>query len=253
MLLWDSCPAHRGATSIRSSPNTPDITGLEVTALRCVCASTRSAGSYCTLKTPPSELPTAAPAPSSAVSAAAVRLHLSAGSFAGATHCCLRGRCVGATRRRRCPLTRRRPHSRCSLRRLLPACQRADWPEHKLECAELKAEADANRVPEQQVYGPRGRQGSRRSAAAAPGAAAAPAAGEGAGSPAAAAAAGERAADAATAAAVGDDAPAGAAAAAPRLVRPMCGLCGGRVPPFEITDCCGRVVCSDHDNYVLMR
>ena len=38
----------------------------------------------------------------------------------------------------------------------------------------------------------------------------------------------------------------------PRLVRAMCGLCGNRKAPFQITECCGRVVCHDQSNYVLM-
>lgn len=92
-------------------------------------------------------------------------------------------------------------HADCSKR-----CQKQDWPRHKLECVALKAEAEANRVPAEQVVGPE--------------------------------------AAAAEAAARGRE--------RPRLRRTQCGLCGGRKPPFEITECCGRVVCSDRDNYVLM-
>lgn len=130
-------------------------------------------------------------------------------------------------------------------------CQRSDWPRHKQECSRLLDEANANRVPQHQVYG-------RRAAAPTGGSSSSTSAGQAAsgGSIAAsapAAAAGGEGASTATGSGSGSGTGTTAAAAAqPRRVRAMCGLCGGRKPPFLITECCSRVVCCDHDNYVLM-
>jgi hypothetical protein len=99
-------------------------------------------------------------------------------------------------------------------------CQGRDWPRHKQECARMAEEADENRSEYEKVYGKKdvsnqsSSQGHSQSSNS-----------------------GVEAGD----------------SQAPRKVRAMCGLCGGRKPPFRVTECCGRVVCHDYDNYVLMR
>jgi hypothetical protein len=93
-------------------------------------------------------------------------------------------------------------------------CQAADWGRHKAECAQQREEANTHRVPHSHVHGPP-----------------------------------QPAASAGSASTSGEQPP----PEQERQVRPMCGLCKGRKPPFTYTECCQRVVCADTDNYVLMR